>query len=94
MKIIDRRQSLESCTESGWDAFDLMLDEPLTDEFIEKIGRIGGSFIYMRMLKKPFFKVESHNYMAKGVKDEKFFRLALHKDYLSEADRIVAYLNS
>ena len=93
MKIIDKRKSLETCTESGWDAFDLMLDEPLTDEFIRKIGTIGGSFVYMSMLKKPFFKVESHNYVAKGIKGDEHFRLAVHRDYLTEVDRITDLLN-
>ncbi len=93
MKIIDKRQSLETCTESGWDAFDLMMDEPLDDAFIKKIGTIGGSFVYMSMLKKPFFKVESHNYIVKGIKGDTFFRLAVHKDYLAEADRITELLN-
>lgn len=93
MKIIDQRKSLETCTESGWDAVDFLLDEPLDDAFIQKIGTIGGSFVYMRMLKKPFFKVESHYYVAKGVKGDKHFRFAVHKDYLQEIARVRALLN-
>ena len=93
MKIIDKRKSLETCTESGWDAFDLMLDEPLTDAFIRKIATIGGSFIYLSMLKKPFFKVESHYYVVKGIRDDMHFRVAVHKDCLNEVERITQLLN-
>ncbi|MDD7642772.1 MAG: hypothetical protein PUK75_09925 [bacterium] len=93
MKIIDRRKSLETCTESGWDAFDLLVDEPLTDDMIRRLSAIGGSFIYMSMLKKPFFKVESHYYVVKGLKGDEHFRVAVHKDYLSEIDRIVDLIN-
>lgn len=92
MTIIDKRKSLETCTESGWDAVDILLDQPMDDEFIRKIGTIGGSFVYMSMLKSPFFKVESHNYVAKGVKGDMHFRLAVHRDYMSEVDRIIDYL--
>ena len=45
MKITDRRRSLEACTEAGWDAFDLLTEEPLSDEDIESLRRIEGSFL-------------------------------------------------
>lgn len=93
MKIIDKRKSLETCTESGWDAFDLMLDEPLTDAFIKKMSAIGGSFIYLSMLKKPFFKVESDYYVVKGIRGDMHFRVAVHKDYPGEVERITQLLN-
>ena len=89
MKIVDRRKSLEACTESGWDAFDLLTDDPLSDEDIESLRDVGGSFLYMKQLKKPFFKIESHNYVIKGVRGDSFFRFAVHKDHVDEVDRIV-----
>ena len=88
MKIKDRRKSLEACTESGWDAFDLLTEEPLSDEDIESLREAGGSFLYMKQLKKPFFKIESHNYVIKGVRGDSFFRFAVHRDHLDEIDRI------
>ena len=88
MKIIDRRKSLEACTESGWDAFDLLTEEPLSDEDIESMRRIEGSFLYLKQLKKPFFKIENHNYVIKGVRGDSFFRFAVHKDHTGEIDRI------
>jgi len=92
MKIVDRRKSIETCTEAGWDAIDLLCEEALTDEDIRKIGKVGGSFVYMSMLKKPFFKIENHNYVIKGIKGDSHFRMAVHKDYLSEVDRVVESL--
>ncbi len=94
MKITDRRRSLEACTEAGWDAFDLLTEEPLSDEDIESLRRIEGSFLYMKQLKKPFFKIESHNYVIKGVKGDPFFRFAVHRDHIDEVDRMAALLSS
>ncbi len=89
MKITDRRRSLEACTESGWDAFDLLTMEPLSDDDIESLRDTGGSFIYMKQLKKPFFKIEDHNHVIKGVRGDSFFRFAVHRDHLDEVDKIV-----
>lgn len=94
MKIIGRRKSIEQCTESGWDAIDLMMDEPLDAEYIRKMKAIEGSFLFMSMLRQPFFKIESHNYVIKGVQGDDHFRMAVHKDFLDEVDRVVDLLNS
>lgn len=93
MKIIEKRRSLERCTESGWDAVDLILDEPMDDDFIMRFKRIEGSFIYLSMLKNPFFKVENHNYILKGVKGNDFFRVAMHRDYIDKVSEFVEILN-
>ncbi len=82
MKIIEKRKSLEPCTESGWDAFDMLLEEGLTDADILQLGRTGGSFLYMKQLRKPFFKVEYHDYVIKGVLGDPFFRVAAHRDQM------------
>ena len=71
LKIIETRESLETCTEAGWNAIDCLLDEPMDDDFIESLRTIDGSFLYMKMLRKPFFKVENHNYILKGVKENR-----------------------
>ena len=93
MKIIETRESLETCTEAGWNAIDCLLDEPMDDGFIESLRAIEGSFLYMKMLRNPFFKVENHNYILKGIKGNSFFRLVFHRDSFPEADRIIAILN-
>ena len=89
MKIISRRKSLEACTEAGWDAFDLLTEEPLSDEDIESLRILGGSFLYLKQLKRPFFKIENHDYIVKGVKGDSFFRFAVHRDHVCEADRLM-----
>ncbi len=93
MIITGRRKSLEACTEAGWDAFDILTREPLTDEDIESLRIAEGSFLYMRQLRKPFFKIESHNYIIKGVKGDPFFRFAVHRDHTDEVDRLISALS-
>ena len=91
--IIDRRRSLETCTESGWDAEDLLTDTEIDDEFIHKLKRLDGSLIYMKALKKPFFKLEYHDYVIKGIKGDLFFRMAYHKDSKYKVDDAIKRLN-
>ena len=88
MRITEQRKSLEACTESGWDAIDFLTEEPLTDEDIESLRQKDGSFLYLRSLKKPFFKIESHNYVIKGVRGDSFFRFAAHRDHMDLAEQI------
>ncbi|MCR5108826.1 MAG: hypothetical protein K6B28_11770 [Lachnospiraceae bacterium] len=93
MEITGRRRSLENCTESGWDAFDILTGDPLSDEDILSLRVMEGSFLYLKQLKKPFFKIENHDYMIKGVKGDSFFRFAVHRDHLSEIDRLISLLS-
>ena len=88
MRIIGKRKSLETCTEAGWDAFDLLTEAPLTDEDIICLRAVEASFLYLRKLKKPFFKIENHNYIVKGVQGDSFFRFAVHRDHADEVDRL------
>ncbi|HIW20534.1 MAG TPA: hypothetical protein H9887_00705, partial [Candidatus Dorea intestinavium] len=60
MKVIETIRSKERCTESGWDAYDLVLSKPLDDAFIKALRPLG-SLTYLAMLKKPFFKIENNN---------------------------------
>jgi hypothetical protein len=82
MRITGVERSLEHCTEAGWDAFDYFLDSPMDDEFILRFKPLGG-FLFMTALKDPFFKVESEYFIIKGVKGRRFFRAAVHRDYIS-----------
>ena len=52
MKIIGKQPSREKCAESGWFAWDYLLDEPIEREFILKLRPLGG-FTYLDMLKQP-----------------------------------------
>lgn len=67
MKILERVPSRERCAEAGWYAYDLILDAPMDDAFIRSLRPLG-SFVYMQMLKKPFFKIESDHYLLKGIR--------------------------
>ena len=58
MKIIDKIASRERCAEAGWYAWDFILDQPMDDAFILSLRPLG-SFVYLSMLSKPFFKIES-----------------------------------
>lgn len=92
MKITEFRKSLENCTESGWDAEDALTEAPLTEEDIQSLRALDGSFLFMKQLKKPFFKVEHHNYVIKGVEGDPFFRVAAHRDALDEIKKKVLEL--
>jgi hypothetical protein len=89
VKIVETRKSLEPCTESGWDAVDVLLEEGLTDEDIRTIGKAGGSFLYLTGLRRPFFKLESHTYVIKGILGDPFFRIAAHRDQIRDVVRRV-----
>ena len=78
MKIIGKQPSREKCAESGWFAWDYLLDEPVEREFILKLRPLGG-FTYLDMLKQPFFKIDSDYYMIKGI----------HEDQLEELERTI-----
>ena len=77
MKVIDRIPSREPCAEAGWYAWDYRLDAPLEDGFILALRGLG-DFVYLRMLKRPFFKIESADFLIRGLKGDDFVRVALH----------------
>ena len=66
MKILGKQPSREKCAESGWFATDYLLDAPIDRAFILSLRPLG-SFVYLDMLKEPFFKIENDYYMIKGV---------------------------
>ena len=94
MKIIDKIESRERCAEAGWYAWDLILDRPMDDRFILSLRPLG-SFVYLTMLSKPFFKIESDSRLIKGLRGDSFFRVAVHdaaRDRLAEVEALVAGL--
>lgn len=92
MKIIDRRKSLETCSEAGWFAFDFLLDGHIDPDFIRSLRPLG-SFVFLNTLRQPFFKIETGHYILKGLQGDDYFRMAVHGDYLMEVDRIVGLVN-
>ena len=92
MKILEKTKSREPCVESGWDAFDYLLDAPIDEDDILSMRSLG-SFLYMKNLKRPFFKIESDHYLIKGLLGDRFFRIAVHRDSLDELLAIEKLLN-
>lgn len=66
MKITGKRPSREKCAESGWFATDYLMDAPIDREFILKLKSLGG-FVYLDMLKQPFFKIENKQNKVKYI---------------------------
>ena len=89
MIITGRRKSLEPCTESGWEAYDILLADPLSEEDILSLRRINGSWMFLQNLRHPFFKIENHQYVIKGVLGDPFFRVAAHRDHLDILEQIL-----
>lgn len=76
MKIVERVKSREICTSVGWTAFDYIVDKALSEADIMRLKNLG-SFIYLRSLKQPFFKVENDNYVIKGIEGNSYFRVSI-----------------
>ncbi len=79
------------CAESGWFATDYLLDQPIDREFILSLKPLG-SFVYLDMLKEPFFKIESDYYMIKGVQGKDYFRIAVHGKHEEELEKLERFL--
>ena len=54
MKVLQIIESRERCAEAGWFAYDFLLDAPLDKEFIRNLRGIGGSFVFLEVLKNPW----------------------------------------
>lgn len=92
MIIKDIVESRERCAESGWYAYDFLLDNSMDAEFIKSLRGIGGSFLFLSSLAKPFFKIESDYYVIKGVQGNDFFRMAVHEEHTEEIERVKKYI--
>ena len=77
MKILKTAVKREKQKESGWFATDYLLDAPIDRAFILSLRPLG-SFVYLDMLKEPFFKIENDYYMIKGVQGKDYFRIAVY----------------
>lgn len=69
MKILGKQPSREKCAESGWFATDYLLDAPIDRAFILSLRPLG-SFVYLDMLKEPFFKIENDYYMIRECREK------------------------
>lgn len=92
MKLIDKIESRERCTEAGWDAYDYLMDEPVDRGFILSLRPLG-SFVFLDMLAKPFFKIESDHFLIKGIMGDPFFRVAHHREDASVCEHLEELLS-
>lgn len=84
MKIMEKIESREQCTEAGWYAYDYNLERALLRKDIEQFRELEADFIYLTGLKQPFFKIENTYYMLKGVEGKPTIRLSVYKEYEEE----------
>lgn len=89
MKVIKKTESVEPCTESGWYAWDYELEREMGPEDIEALAVLGGSFLYLKQLKEPFYKVETQYMMIKGLEGRRVLRLSVYKEYEEEIGKKV-----
>ncbi len=73
----EKRLSVEPCTEAGWRAYDYLLSEVLNEQDILSMRSLG-NLVYLRTMRKPFFKVDADYYYIKGIQGERLMRIAFH----------------
>ena len=83
MRIIRITPSPEPCAEAGWHASQYQLDGVVTRELVMSLRPLG-SLLLMDSLRQPFFKIESHHYMLKGLLGSDSIRVAVHRDHEDE----------
>ena len=93
MKITNIFRSPEPCTEAGWLAFQYELEHPINRDFILSLRPLG-SFIFLESLTQPFFKIQNHHYMIKGLLNDTSIRVAVHRDHLIEQEPIKQIIES
>ncbi len=76
MKVLDKQESIELCTESGWNAYDLTVDEHIDKDTIKRLGSLG-FLTYLGMLSQPFYRIEREHYMIKGLEGSRSIRVAM-----------------
>ena len=87
MRIISITPSPEPCAEAGWHASQYLLDGTLTRELVMALRPLG-SLLLMDNLRQPFFKIESHHYMLKGLLGDHSIRVAVHQEHEEETNLI------
>lgn len=83
MRITSITPSPEPCVEAGWHASQYYLEGTVTHDFVLSLRSLG-SLLLMDKLRQPFFKIENHHYMIKGLLGEDSVRVAVHRDYPDE----------
>ena len=91
MNIKEIRESRERCAESGWFAYDYILDIEVDKDFILSLKPLG-SMTYLPMLKKPFFKIEAEYVFLKGMEGDDFIRIAVHDKHREALEEVEEFI--
>lgn len=87
MRIVRITPSPEPCQEAGWAASQWYLDGIVTREYVVGL-RLLGSLLLLDGLKQPFFKIENHHYILKGLLGDTSIRVACHREHEEELDEV------
>ena len=91
MTITRITPSPEPCQEAGWAASQYYLDGTVTREFAVGLRPLG-SLMLLDALRQPFFKIESHHYMIKGLLGDDSIRVACHREHQDELETFATRL--
>lgn len=94
MIVKEKIPSRETCAEAGWFAWDFILEKPLEDAAIFSLRPLG-SFVYLSMLSRPFFKIEMPYALIKGLRGDSHIRVAVHNEHreiLADVERFLSRL--
>ena len=93
MRITAITPSPERCVEAGWHASQYHLDGKVTRDFVLTLRPLG-SLLLLDQLRQPFFKIENHHYMLKGLLGDTSIRIAVHRDHEDQLPFILKYLQA
>ncbi len=93
MRITAITPSPEPCVEAGWHASQYRLDGKVTRDFVLTLRPLG-SLLLLDQLRQPFFKIENHHYMLKGLLGDTSIRIAVHRDHEDQLPFILKYLQA
>jgi hypothetical protein len=85
VEIIKVEKSNEICAEINWHSYDIFFDEQMDKKFIFSLKKFG-TLMYLSLLKKPFFKVNTNEYLIKGTQYNTKLRVGIFNnniEYLS-----------
>lgn len=93
MTITHITPSPEPCVEAGWQASQYYLDHRVDRPLVKALSPLG-SLLLLDKVRQPFFKIESHHYIIKGLLGDDSIRVAVHRDHTDETQRIIQIINS
>ena len=68
--------------------------EKLEMKIVEKTESREKGFVYLDMLRQPFFKIENDYYMIKGIEGNNYFRIAVHGKHQEYLEKIEEFVNT